>query len=417
MPDRFAGLIASVGGSPEPLLKTLADNRPRYVLFVVSEGSSSTVENEIVPNIDHQAMCDYLDISDPNDMGVIYRELRDGRVEDWLREHELDAGDVYLDITGGTKAMSAALALAGVEQFNAFSYVGGTERNKGNLGTVVSGSEYLVATPNPWDTYAVRDLDLAGEMLAGCHADAAAGILTSAAEKCSPDISRQLEQFASLARMLSNIDRFNFSPVPQYLNGQGFRQMETRFPGLAELGNHWRAVSKDLAQKDTTPGRATLLELLANAQRRASQYRYDDAVGRIYRAVELYAQELVKKAFGVELGQVTRESVPSRSRDAFDAQFGIRLGGGRRNLGPAGLYQCLEFSDDPQLRAKAAVYDNLDDRPRRKRMDIRHQSLLAHGVTPVDRSQYRNFLEAALRELGIREDEIPNWPALPLTLR
>ena len=143
MPEQFDGLIATVGGSPEPLLKTLANNRPQYVLFVVSEGSGSTVENDILPGMDCRADCDYLVISDPNDMGAKYRELRDSRTGDWLTKHNLDPSDVYLDITGGTKAMSAALALAGVERFSAFSYVGGTN------GTRTTWARWL-QVPNTW---------------------------------------------------------------------------------------------------------------------------------------------------------------------------------------------------------------------------------------------------------------------------
>ena len=412
MPKQFAGLIASVGGSPEPLLKTLADNRPQYVLFVVSEGSSSTVENEILPNVDYQPTCDYLVISDHNDMGTIYQEMRDGRIEDWLNQQKLDAEDVYIDITGGTKAMSAALALAGVERFNAFAYVGGNERNKNNLGTVITGSEYLVSTPNPWDTYAVRDLDRANEMLAGCNADIAASILDSASEKCSLDLSRQLKQFALLARAFGDADRFAFTNLTSYVDGQNFEALSGRFPALSSLGDHWKSVSRDIRQADQTPGPPTLLELLANAQRRALQHRYDDAIGRIYRAVELYGQQLVKQAFGAELGQVTKESIPPRFRDSFDAQFARSFRDGRYNLGLAGMYQCLDFSEDRKLRAKTAVHTNLKDR-----LDSRHMSLLGHGVRPVTDQIYQRLMDSTLAELGIRPSELPRWPDLQLTLQ
>lgn len=411
MPKQFAGLIASVGGSPEPLLKTLAANRPQYVLFVVSEGSSTTVENDILPAMDYQPTCDYLVISDHNDMGAVYRELRDGRVEDWLNEHALHAEDVYLDITGGTKAMTAALALAGVERFNAFSYVGGEERNKNNLGTVITGSEYLVSTPNPWDTYAVRDLELANEMLAGRNADMAASVLDSASEKCNPDLSRQLKQFASLARAFGNADRFAFGGLPEYVDGQSFKALCNRYPGLDVIGGHWKAVSQDLRQPDRTPGRPTLLELLANAQRRARQHRYDDAIGRIYRAVELYAQQLVKQAFNVELGRVTRQSVPQHRRNSFDAQFDRSFRDGWYQLGLADMYQCLDFSDDPKLKSKSDVHDKL-----KERLNARHRSLLGHGVSPVTDNIYQELAGAALAQLEIRAGELLQWPDLQLKL-
>ncbi|OQX91368.1 MAG: hypothetical protein B6D58_08485, partial [candidate division Zixibacteria bacterium 4484_95] len=51
--------------------------------------------------------------------------------------------DIVIDLTGGTKQMSAALALAATEQGLKVSYVGGEERTKDGLGTVVSGTEKI----------------------------------------------------------------------------------------------------------------------------------------------------------------------------------------------------------------------------------------------------------------------------------
>ena len=411
MSGRFAGLIASVGGSAEPLLKTLREHRPQYVLFVVSDGSFATAVNEIEAVMDYAPTYDYLQIPNPNDLESIYRELRDGRVDQWLDRNGLDAADVYLDITGGTKAMSAAVTLAGVETFRWFSYVGGTERDKNNLGTVITGAEYLVSTPNPWDTYAVRDLDRANEMLAGGNADIAASILDAASEKCSPDFARRLERLASLARMMGNTDRFAFTDIPKYVSGQKFRDLITLFPDLEPLGEHWKSVARDLSRSDQTPGGSTLLELFANAERRATQHRYDDAVARIYRAVELYGQQLVKQAFGVELGKMTQDAVPERYRDSFHVQFARSFRSGRYDLGLAGLYGCLEFSVNEKLRAKAAVHDNL-----RERLESRHQSLLAHGVKQVDRQVYQRLRDVTLGQLELSGDDIPRWPSLEISL-
>lgn len=91
-----------------------------------------------------------------------------------------------------------------------------------------------------------------------------------------------------------------------------------------------------------TPGRATLLELWANAERRAGQGRYDDAVGRLYRAVELRAQQLVRDAYGVELGQIAPNAFPPAQGDAVRRAFREPDDAGRYKSGlrPAALAVC-----------------------------------------------------------------------------
>ena len=195
------GMVASVGGSPEPVRKALYEGRPSYALFVVSDASRSQVEDEILPGLGYGLQYGYLEISDHQDIGICYQEIRID-IERWLSERKLTSEEVYVDITGGTKAMSAALMLAAVEQFKNFTYVGGSSRDSNNLGTVITGSEHVIRCQNPWITYAVRELERANGLLEGFCADSAAEILEDAAQKCNESQRARLEAFAGLARLL-----------------------------------------------------------------------------------------------------------------------------------------------------------------------------------------------------------------------
>ena len=206
----FRGLIATVGGAADPIVVTIEQNRPEFVLFIVSADSRETAELAAeVSELDTPPRCDYLEISDPQHFGTSYEEIRRG-TEDWLAEHKLDALEVTADITGGTKVLSAALALSGVEQFREFTYVGGGQRDKGGLGVVRNGTEYVVFSLNPWYTYAVRDLERANRLLEKFHADIATVVLAEAAGRCGDSYKKQLAAFSSLARALASSDRFDF---------------------------------------------------------------------------------------------------------------------------------------------------------------------------------------------------------------
>ena len=411
------GMIVSVGRSLEPVRKTLDEGRPPYVLFVVSSGSKPHVEKEILPALPSYApQRNYLEISDHEDIGTCYWEIR-ADVERWLHERELKPEEVYVDITGGTKAMSAALALAGVERFRNFTYVGGCRRNSGNLGTVVTGSERVIERQNPWNAYAVREMERANWLLSEFHADSAAEILEAAAEKCDPSSQKaRLMVFVGLSKALGASDKFDFltadkqfSPLREKLK----LSLDYDYAGyekLEALHEQWQTIREQVKDNNRTAGRETLLELLANADRRAKQSRFDDAVGRLYRAVELRGQQLVKQAFGAELGKISIEQFPADRRENVIAEFGAAEND-NYGLGVKKLFQALEFSEVESLREKAHIYGSL-----KNDLQKRNNSLLAHGLRRVTQRDFKSFWSSALQALGLHESDIPHWPHLELKL-
>ena len=310
----FRGLIATVGGTADPIVLTIQQNQPEFVLFIVSADSRGTAELALeASELALPPQCYYLEVSDPQHFGTSYEEIRRG-TEDWLTEHKLDALEVTVDITGGTKVLSAALALSGVEQFREFTYTGGSARDKGGLGVVRNGTEYVVTSLNPWDTYAVRDLERANRLLEKFHADIAAVVLREAAGRSGCSYKKQLAAFSALAKALASSDRFDFPKAVSHYESCR-EELAAAFDGdlYAQLEQHylrWQRLRNETKDDCVTPGRETLLELFANAERRKAQGRHDDAVGRLYRAVELHGQQLVKQAFGGELGRLALDSIP-----------------------------------------------------------------------------------------------------------
>ena len=415
------GLVATVGGSPEPLVKTLEVHVPPNVLFVVSDRSRSYVESEIMPRLrrtlsvsEYSPQYEYLEVSDHENIGTCYRQIREG-MDGWLARRLLDPDTVFVDITGGTKAMTAALTLAGVERFRRFTYVGGEMRDRDDTGVVMAGSERVVRTENPWDTYAVRDLERANHLLSEFHADLASEVLGSAAQKSGDAHRRRLYAFAALAEALALADRFSFRQAVNVFNRRCRVVLEHTldypvYRELLALCGHWQAVEREVSAVKETPGEATLLELLANSDRRAKQSRYDDAVGRLYRAVELRGQHLVRQAFGAELGNLSLDHFPVDRRDEVVAELRLPKDG-RFRVGVMQLYRVLSFSENPSVRHHSGVYDSLADH-----LTMRNQSLFAHGVQPVTERGFGKFWEDALRAMEIGEADVPRWPALDLRL-
>ena len=411
----FRGLIATVGGTADPIVVTIEQNQPEFVLFIVSAGSRGTAELAAeASELDAPPQCDYLEVSDPQHFGTSYEEIRRG-TEDWLAEHKLDALEVTADITGGTKVLSAALALSGVERFREFTYVGGDQRDKGGLGVVRNGTEYVVTSLNPWDTYAVRDLERANRLLEKFHADIAAVVLTEAAGRCDDSYKKQLTAFSALAKALASSDRFDFPKAVSHYESRREELAAALDDDLvAQLEQHylrWQRLRDETKDDRVTPGYETLLELFANAERRKAQGRHDDAVGRLYRAVELHGQQLVKQAFGGELGRLTLDSIPEAQRDQFVEDFDKPDRQGGYNLPLRRLYRSLRYSGCLSFREKAAVGDRLS-----QFLELRNRSLLAHGVNPFPNREFTRFRDAALDAFGLTMPDVPRWPRLPLKL-
>lgn len=406
--------VLTVGGAPEPIIRFLREWRPEFLLFIVSEQSLGQVTGGILPAVDYIPQYSTITVSEPENLARCYAEIRDA-LPDWLAEKRLAPDEVVADITGGTKPMSAGLALAAVELFPRFTYVGGSRREKEGLGVVITGAEKVISMVNPWDEMAVRELDLAGEFYRSGQAAATAIILERAAVKCS----RRRAELSTLARLcgwLARADDFRFHRLYEE-----FRSQETvlqvifsgerlpLFSALHGLAEHWRRVAQEAKTVSAgTSAPATLLELLANADRRSGQERYDDAAARLYRATELAAQNRLSEAFGARLGNVRLDQVPENSRRAFAERFADCLeDDGSYRLALARSFEALAYSPRQEDHDFSFRYADLRDS-----LQFRNQSILAHGLVSVSAEHYVRFRSKLLEVLQVRDADVPSWPEI-----
>ncbi|HEX5482329.1 MAG TPA: TIGR02710 family CRISPR-associated CARF protein [Terriglobia bacterium] len=408
----FRGVVISVGGSAEPVLKSLQHHQPEAVLFFVSSDSRSEVEEKILPALDRVLQYSFAETENPGDLAVCYEALRN-KIPGWLSDRALQPQEVLVDITGGTKPMSAALALAGAELFSQFSYITGKERDKAGLGTVISGTEFVLFTSNPWDKLATRERDRSKWLFSESHAGAASRILLQAADKCSPSLRERLRTLGDLARLFAESDLFRFDNLQNEFNRIKpkleliFSEDFSAFERLRALAMHWSEVQqeKNLKGKQVS---ATLLELLANAERRAKQGRYDDAIARLYRAAELFVQGELNRAFQAHLGKVKLENVPSEHREECQRRFkSIR---GQEDVCLLGIetgFEALRFSPHPEQHEIAGRYDKL-----KNHLQKRNGSILAHGLRPASQEDFEWLWQSLLPIVGVADDTVPRWPKL-----
>jgi CRISPR-associated protein (TIGR02710 family) len=144
-------------------------------------------------------------------------------------------------------------------------------------------------------------------------------------------------------------------------------------------------------------------DLLDNARRRAAEHRHDDAVARLYRAIEAIAQIRLRENHGVsdtkavpldQLPETLRQEWTSRARD------------GAVMLGLRDAYRLLnELGDE---LGRQFVDCGLDDEERSP-LVARNASILAHGFAPVGDKTYNQLWETACALASYREDADLDW--------
>jgi CRISPR-associated protein (TIGR02710 family) len=306
--------------------------------------------------------------------------------------------------------MSAALALAAARWPCRISYVGGTERTKDGVGIVVSGKEQIVHTQNPWDALGYLAVEQAVVLFNNGNFSAAVRLLEATRDRIT-DLSRKREfqAFATLCQLYEHWERFQHKDALSKL-GTVQRDKNDLF---ALLGSHrsvgvqqWlvraeKQLKEFAASQTNAPVHEVLVrDLLGNAKRRVDQGAYDDAVARLYRALEAIAQGRLC-ALGFEnTGKVLLEKLPA----ALRSEWQNRAIAGVIKLGLQDDYTLLAAcSDDAAARFKA---EKLDD-PQHSLLVSRNSSILAHGYAPITKDVAQRIFHATLSVSALSEYDVP----------
>lgn len=425
-------LLISVGGSPNPIICSIDHQRPDYIIYFASKSSRPTIRKEIEPRLAHCPI-DHEIIVTPDEQNLVESvEILLREVPRCLQLWNCTFEELTGDYTGGTKTMSAALVLALSGRGGKFSYVGGLERDKQGLGVVLDGHEQMLHLQNPWDVLAVESLRDTGLYFNRCR-------FQSIVDLADRTMRRVEEQRPLFEAIKAAAEGYYFWDNFHYEKGLNFlRQAESRFNVLASASG--RQVLKDflhalrlnvshlervkvelnLLVKSTSTkekqkeaeapadGRALLLDLLANAVRRAEvEFKFDDAVARLYSAVEKIAKTRLLVAHGIDNSDVDPAAIP-------DPKLAEELARECRNDREGKIQLPLHRSFELLHALGDEVGETYQRRQveLRKVLNIRNSSLLAHGYQPVTADTYQKLLAISLDFAGATREDLPVFPLM-----
>jgi CRISPR-associated protein (TIGR02710 family) len=347
--------------------------------------------------------------------------------EDWLeamRETENaiaenEGMDCVVDFTGATKAMAAGALLAAVKKRVLTTYVGGERDGHGQVKT---GNEKV----NNIFPYSEMIAEMANRSLAMFNThnyELARDCFNNAVENNyslsypGKPSTKELKLAAMLSDAYADWSLFSFMAASgkydkfvKTLSGECetssvkgfFKENEPAFKAQAEF----LRLGLDAKCKGETRPELFYASLVESAGRCADQGRYDDAVARLYRALEFVSQHALKSDYGIDAGNLTKEQFgefaefsSAKATDGGSETYTTRgLSANFRILEKKGDKRGTGFFLDPKL-ANA--------------LSARNSSILAHGKTPVSKEAYGSILESVLAFRPLAEPNLAKFIELP----
>lgn len=401
-------LLVTVGGSHKPVVTAIEQVKPDRVVFICSKQSQSQVvdegnpckiisKGEVVgklPNIPIQA-----DISDrfQAEKDVILLEDQDDfeQVYDTVSQavKKLKAENASVDIlanyTAGTKTMSVVLGIVAIDydldlyltkaqRIDLFQIKRGETTERSSVSSIRVERKLRQIIPSFILKYdyppAITELEQ----------------LLIDQEIQSPQKQIIREQL-DLCRALEAWDCFNHI--------EAWLEIEHKVSRIRELSLFFKRVMTSRSEIDPSfikkaeeagasgyhmscHGYEIVEDLLLNAERRASQKRFDDAVGRLYRGLELLVQIRLRKQYGIKTDDVDLNVLPS---DELRQQY---------KPDESGIVK-LSLRASYEFLCKLNAKDPLGQLYQEKRktilnaLQIRNHSLFGHGFEPVTEPRYK----------------------------
>jgi CRISPR-associated protein (TIGR02710 family) len=341
------------------ILFSIQNTHPDMIFFVVSKDSERVTLPKILPQI--SLPFEILRIDDPEDIQKIYDDLSPK-----FQEIRNRFSYLVVDFTSGTKAMTGSLAvLSTLFDADVLSYISG--KRKG--GIVQPGTETLHSVRPYFATLEKRRLT-AIKLFNECRFDATLALLQEIESyTADPDLLSRVAPLRRAALAYSAWDKFEHQQAFEHLKEVN---MESFNPNKAFLG-------KLLHQESKEP--FYLVDIISNARRRGEvERKYDDAVARLYRAMELIAQYRLQHYGITDTGDIPQEKIPLELREKWRITSGEKV-----KLGLVKAYELLASYDD-KLGKTFQTDEQLRDL-----LSKRNSSILAHGLLPVEQDTFEKL--------------------------
>lgn len=317
--------------------------------------------------------------------------LTANRALERLMERGIAPEEVAINFTSGTKMMSAGAALSAV--FNRcmqLRYIVGAE----------AGSKHRrVIRTHPGAVFALQDLRRARSLALELRFRSAIAVLDGLDDSLLTDADRALR--VSLRRMAEAYDAWHHFHPERFLElypgpDAGGLQLA---PFVLGDGQREQVAALAAEMQRGEMGPHLLIDLYNNGLRQLQAGEPDDALIRLYRALELLAQWVLRRDHGIDTNDVEVRRIPPRDRVGFEALRS--LDDGLVKIGLRKAWDLLIILDTAVGRRYTA------SEPMKLFLAQRTKSILAHGIRPIDLPDPRELFRSAADLIAVELADFP----------
>ena len=415
-------LIFSCGGTIEPLIKSIIKYKPDLIYFIHSQQSLSNAY-AILSVFKFHLNCRFKLIKNYQDINEVFINSRE-----LIFELKKENHTIRIDFTGGTKTMSAGLVLASIGQGCKHSYIGSGDlngRDKNGVGSVLRGHELITEQNDPYESYAIFEFERGKVFFDKFQFQAARLNFEDAKKKSkSPELKNLAEIYIKIVNLYDVWDKFDIVINRNYMLfyhlkrfildeinqdeyvANDFSRNHPLF--LDQIEKNIKFLEKKIShQKRVSVDNITyyLPDLLNNSQRRIDEGKYDDAVARLYRAIELIAQiKLTREGFINEQNLSDNRNFKIKKSEIESLSDDLHI--------KDKIMGCYEFNREPKKKSFGITswksyklleglgfdfaHDYVNDNEIKHNITLRNNSILAHGLTPITEDNAKNLYKQVI---------------------
>ena len=375
----IGGTDESVESLAHGILFSIDYYNPDIVLFFGSELSKRTiasVEKQFFDEFEEDF--DYYEFIqiDSIDSFKAYFEAFKSKISD------LEDYKIIIDYTSGTKTMTMSAAFASMYFRKKLYFVSGERKD----GVVIKGTEKIISQ-NLYPIYDDIIIDKIKELFNTNRFEAGKALLE--------DVTKaRKDTYSDLFDAYYYFDNVDYENAQKYFN---FKRFVDEWPELRiQFEKNSKALSF-LNRDDDLHEYYILGSLLNNARRRAEEYKYDDAIARLYRSLELIAQIKLEKEYGIDTSDVNLEILKEHD---------VKLDFISENKGTVKTSLVQDYILLNELNDELGDFFMKNSDEVFASISSRNDSILAHGLNSQTKKQYNKFRDLVLRFAKVLHPEI-----------
>lgn len=383
---------------PALLIKAL---KPREVCFLCTKERANTTLNKVIevtglsPNRYKVVTTEYAKM----DLATVYDAIK-SVIKPYYGKR------IAIDLSRGKRVMSAGLAVVGAFYYCDLVYI--DEDWDGEARDGIPLTEELVVVRNPFKIMGELEMNYARELFNRNNFQAAGDIYDALLNKVQDPRAAQVH--ATYAKGFGHWDLFNYSAALMHLREseakakQFFVELSlnkgnlTAITELSEIQNRPGRLIDALKEENTA--KRLFCDVYANALRRADNKRYDEAIARLYRGIEIVSQHRLAKrgidSAAPDYAQPHLAQAVEGFRTASEKAYGMRKEPPHAIALLDGHLLLYALGDDLWSGKSPEELRNLVNA-----VKARDHSMSAHGIRPVSAKDVIS-LKAMADEFGQR---------------